>query len=80
MKANVLVRLKTEVKDPQGEAVKGGLERLGVRGVKSVRIGKLIEIEMDASLDEATRRAELKRAADELLANPVTESYEVELA
>ena len=46
MKATVLVRLKSEVLDPQGDAVKRALDKLGFDGVKGVRIGKLIEIDL----------------------------------
>ena len=77
MKATVLVRLKTEVLDPQGEAVRRALGTMGIEGVQGVRIGKLIEIEL--SDDVADAEARLKKIADELLANPVIEDYEVKL-
>ena len=47
MKATVVVTLKPEVLDPQGDAVRRALEKLGFQGVKGVRIGKIIEIELD---------------------------------
>jgi phosphoribosylformylglycinamidine synthase len=77
-KATVVVRLKPEVLDPQGDAVKRALGKLGFEGVKGVRVGKIIEIE----LDEAHAKTEgleerLRKMADELLANPVIEDYEV---
>ncbi|MBM4359303.1 MAG: phosphoribosylformylglycinamidine synthase subunit PurS [Deltaproteobacteria bacterium] len=76
MKATVYVRLKSEVLDPQGEAVRRALAHMGVSGVTGVRIGKLVEIELDAaSPDDA--QGLLAKAADELLANPVMEDYEV---
>ncbi|MCK6592764.1 MAG: phosphoribosylformylglycinamidine synthase subunit PurS [Polyangiaceae bacterium] len=78
MKATVYVRLKQEVLDPQGDAVKRALGTLGFSGVKGVRIGKLIEIELDpagASTDELKER--LRTIADEMLANTVIEDYEV---
>ena len=78
MKATVYVRLKQEVLDPQGDAVKRALGTLGFSGVKGVRIGKLIEIELDpggASTDELKER--LRKIADEMLANTVIEDYEV---
>jgi len=76
MKATVYVRLKAEVLDPQGEAVRRALAHMGVDGVRGVRVGKLIELDIEAAdVDDA--RAMLKRAADELLANPVMEDYEV---
>ncbi len=80
MKATVVVRLKTEVLDPQGDAVKRALGKLGFEGIKGVRVGKVIEIEMDEAHGKAPDLAErLRKMADELLANPVTEDYEVEV-
>ncbi len=76
MKATVYVRLKGEVLDPQGEAVRRGLAHLGLEGVRGVRVGKIIEIELDAA-DAAEAKQKLAKAADELLANPVIEDYEV---
>jgi phosphoribosylformylglycinamidine synthase len=90
MKATVLVRLKEEVLDPQGDAVRGALQRLGFEGVSRVRVGKLIEIEMDAPTTAGVGAAaggagaggtpvkeRLAKMADELLANPVIEDFEV---
>lgn len=80
MKATVVVRLKPEVLDPQGDAVKRALGKLGFEGVKGVRVGKVIEIEID---EEHARAPDLKerlqKMADEMLANPVIEDYEVRL-
>ena len=78
MKATVLVRLKREVLDPQGDAVKRALGTLGFGGVKDVRIGKLIEIEIDsATAASPDLEQRLKKMADEMLANTVIEDYEV---
>lgn len=81
MKATVRVRLKTEVLDPQGDAVRRALGKLGFEGVKGVRIGKIIEIELDdakaGKTDELKTR--LEKMADEMLANPVIEDFEVEV-
>jgi phosphoribosylformylglycinamidine synthase subunit PurS len=78
MKATVLVRLKTEVLDPQGDAVRRALDKLGFEGVKGVRIGKLIEIEIDDAHAKAPDlKDRLSKMADEMLANPVIEDYEV---
>ena len=78
MKATVTVRLKTEVLDPQGDAVRRALGKLGFEGVRSVRVGKLIEIELDEAQARDPKLAErLRSMADEMLANPVTEDYEV---
>jgi phosphoribosylformylglycinamidine synthase len=80
MKATVVVRLKTEVLDPQGDAVKRALGKLGFEGMKGVRVGKIIEIEIDEAHAKAPDlEARLKKMADEFLANPVTEDYEVRL-
>lgn len=78
MKAVVNVRLKREVLDPQGDAVKRALDALGFQGVKGVRVGKLIEIELDPALASAPDlEARLRTMADEMLANTVIEDYEV---
>jgi phosphoribosylformylglycinamidine synthase PurS subunit len=80
MKATVLVRLKTEVLDPQGDAVRRALGKLGFEGVKGVRVGKLIEIEIDEKVHteaKAELEKRLAKMADEMLANPVIEDYEV---
>lgn len=81
MKATVLVRLKSEVLDPQGDAVKRALDKLGFEGVRGVRVGKLIEIDLDDA--KAGAPADLKerlaKMADEMLANPVIEDYEIEI-
>ncbi|HEY8038638.1 MAG TPA: phosphoribosylformylglycinamidine synthase subunit PurS [Polyangiaceae bacterium] len=80
MKATVVVRLKTEVLDPQGDAVRRALGKLGFEGVKDVRVGKIIEIELDEAHARAPDLAQrLGKMADEMLANPVIEDYEVKL-
>ena len=82
MKATVLVRLKTEVLDPQGDAVRRALGKLGFDGVQGVRVGKIIEIEIDEKLhteSKAELQKRLATMADEMLANPVTEDYEVQI-
>jgi phosphoribosylformylglycinamidine synthase PurS subunit len=78
MKATVVVRLKTEVLDPQGDAVRRALTKLGFEGVKDVRIGKVVEIELDEAHARAPDlKARLAKMADEMLANPVVEDYEI---
>jgi phosphoribosylformylglycinamidine synthase subunit PurS len=80
MKATVLVRLKREVLDPQGDAVRRALGTLGFDGVRDVRIGKLIEIDLGADATPGPElEARLKKIADEMLANAVIEDYEVRL-
>ena len=82
MKATVIVRLKREVLDPQGDAVKRALGTIGFSSVGGVRIGKIIEIELGptARTDRAALEKQLAKMADELLANPVIEDYEIILA
>jgi phosphoribosylformylglycinamidine synthase len=79
MKVTVKVRLKTEVLDPQGDAVRRALDHMGFDGIKGVRVGKLIEIELadseGKSPDELKKR--IAKMADEMLANPVIEDYEI---
>lgn len=79
MKARIYVTLKREVLDPQGDAVKHALGALGFQGVKDVRIGKLVEIELEGANDEA-RSAELKSMCEKLLANSVIEDFRLETA
>ena len=72
--------LKPEVLDPQGDAVRRALEKLGFQGVKGVRIGKIIEIEFDDAQGRAPGLAEkLHKMADDLLANAVIEDLEVKV-
>lgn len=78
MRAQVIVRLKNGVLDPQGEAVMASLGSLGFEGVNGVRIAKLIEIDLDAS-DYDLAKQNVMEMADKLLANPVIESFEVEV-
>jgi phosphoribosylformylglycinamidine synthase PurS subunit len=73
----VLVRPKQGILDPQGEAVENALEHLGF-AVSGARIGKVIDLEVDAA-DEAAARTQVEKMCEQLLANPLMESYEIEL-
>ena len=75
--ARVLIRPKGEIRDPQGEAISGALRSLG-HEIADVRTGKEILVSFDAA-DERAARDEAARMGDELLANPVIESYAVEV-
>jgi phosphoribosylformylglycinamidine synthase len=77
MKATVLVRPKRGILDPQGEAVQTALGHLGF-AVGDARVGKVIDLDVDAA-DEAAARAEVEQMCARLLANPLIESYEIEL-
>ena len=78
MKARVFVTLKPSVFDPQGRTIAESLHSMGYAGVGDVRQGKYFELELDAaSADQA--RALASEVADKVLANPVIESYRIEL-
>ena len=79
MKARVHVTLKEGVLDPQGEAVRHALGALGFAGVGAVRMGKVIELDLDAADPEAARAA-VEAMCRALLANTVIENYAVEIA
>ena len=78
MKATVLVRLKADILDPQGKAVLGILQNLGYKGIRSVRVGKLIELEVDDSKDKSMK-SQLQDMATRVLSNPVIESVELRM-
>jgi phosphoribosylformylglycinamidine synthase len=77
MRATVLVRPKQGILDPQGEAVNTALEHLGF-SVSSARVGKVVDIEVEADTPEDAR-AQVEKMCEQLLANPLMESYEVEV-
>ncbi|MBE7169939.1 MAG: phosphoribosylformylglycinamidine synthase subunit PurS [Williamsia sp.] len=65
-----------ELLDPQGKAVRGGLENIGIAGVQDVRIGKNVTLYIDSASEEEARQV-AEEAAKKLLANPVMEYYEI---
>ena len=76
MKALIHVTLKSDVLDPQGKAIQNASAALGYDAVKSVRQGKLFEVELDAA-DEASAHKLLAELSSKLLSNPVIEDYEI---
>ncbi len=78
MRATVLVRPKPGILDPQGEAVGSALGHLGFE-VKDARVGKVIDLDVDAA-DAADAKEKVEQMCEQLLANPLIESYEVEVA
>jgi phosphoribosylformylglycinamidine synthase PurS subunit len=72
MRARVLIRPKAGILDPQGEAVQRALPALGFAGASRVRIGRLVELDVDDP-------DELEAMCEKLLANPLIEDYEVQL-
>jgi len=77
MKATVLVRPKPGILDPQGEAVLGALRHLEF-AVSEVRIGRVVDLELNAETEDDAR-AQVGRMCEQLLANPLVESYEIEI-
>ena len=76
--ANVLISLRPSVLDPAGEAARSAASRLGIHGIRKLRIGKSVSLEFEAHTEEeARKRVEL--LADRLLANPVIEDWTFEL-
>jgi len=76
MRATILVRPKQGILDPQGQAVHDSLRHLGF-AVDEARIGRVVDLEVAAS-DASEARAEVQRMCEQLLANPLIESYEIE--
>ena len=79
MVAKVYVTLKPSILDPQGKTVKSALESLGFKGIQDVRMGKYIELHL-AHADTASAKKEVERMCHKLLANPVVETYRIEIA
>ncbi len=77
MKATVLVRPKPGILDPQGQAVESSLRHLGFE-VGEARVGRLVDVEV-ATDDRADALAQIERMCEQLLANPLIESYAIEL-
>ena len=77
MRATVLVRPKQGILDPQGQAVESSLRELGF-GVGGARVGRVVDLEVDAG-DTASAREVVERMCEQLLANPLIETYEIEL-
>ena len=78
MKARVTIMLKDGVLDPQGEAIKQALTSLEYNNVNSVRQGKVIDLELNESLEEAAIDS-IQAMCEKLLANTVIENYEIKL-
>lgn len=79
MKAKVYITLKSGLLDAQGKTIKSALESLGFKGVNDVRMGKYIELELNHSTGASAKR-EVERMCQKLLANPIVETYHIDLA
>jgi phosphoribosylformylglycinamidine synthase PurS subunit len=75
VRLTVLIRPKSGILDPEGEAVQASLATLGF-AVTRARVGRLVDLDVDSD-DPAGARAEVERMCAELLANPLIESFEV---
>lgn len=78
MRAKIFISFKNGVLDPQGKAVERSLHTLGYQEVRDVRMGKYLEVELDAASRESAE-ARLREMCDKLLANPVIEDYRFEI-
>ena len=76
MRARVIVTLKSGVLDPQGKAIEGALPHLGWTNVSDVRVGKFVELAVEAE-DEEAARAQVEEMSRRLLANPVIEDVRI---
>lgn len=78
MRAHVYITLKPGLLDAQGKTIKRALESLGFKGVKEVRVGKHIELDLNHGGAKSAKR-DVERMCKKLLANPVVEQYRIEL-
>ena len=78
LRVKIFVTLKKGVVDPQGITIKGALESLGYKGIASVRLGKYIQLELNAK-DKKEAGKDIEEMCQKLLANPVIENYEYEI-
>ncbi|HOJ50645.1 MAG TPA: phosphoribosylformylglycinamidine synthase subunit PurS [Spirochaetota bacterium] len=72
MKYRVILKLKPNVLDPEGNTIKEAGLRIGFNNIKDIRVGKVFEIEIDGNIEDA------KTITEKLLLNPVIETYEIE--
>ena len=77
-RARVQVSLRPSVLDPAGEATRAAAARLGVSGISTLRIGRCVEVELEAS-DRASAQSQLELLSDRLLANPVIEDWQLSI-
>jgi phosphoribosylformylglycinamidine synthase subunit PurS len=75
--AEVIITLRPVINDPQGLSVRAGLRRLGFDGVVSARVGKFVELVVDAETEDAARRA-VTEMCGRLLCNPVIEDWRID--
>ena len=79
MRAIIYIRLKTEVLDPQGQAIESALKNLGENNINNIRQGKLIEMDVEAKNKEEAKE-KIEKITKSLLANTVIEEYSIEIS
>jgi phosphoribosylformylglycinamidine synthase subunit PurS len=79
MRVKIFVSLKNGVLDPQGKAIERSLHTLGYPEVQEVRMGKYLELNIEASSSRAAAESRIREMCDKLLANPVIEDYRFEI-
>ena len=78
MKATVCITLKPGLLDAQGKTIKSALDSLGFKGVKDVRVGKYLELQLNGARSASAKKA-VERMCEKLLANPVVETYHIDI-
>jgi len=78
MKARICITLKPGLLDAQGKTIHSALESLGFKGVKDVRMGKYVELELNHG-SSSTAKRDVERMCKKLLANPIVETYRIEV-
>ena len=78
MKAKIYITLKPGLLDAQGKTIKSALEHLNFKGVKDVRVGKYLEIELNGKTSASIKK-DVDRMCQQLLANPIVETYRIEV-
>ncbi len=77
MRIKILIRLKSQILEPQGKVIEQSLKSLGFKEFSNIRQGKLIEIDLPESLNEKERSEKIDAACKRLLVNEIIEEYEV---
>ncbi len=77
MRIKILIRLKSQILEPQGKVIEQSLKSLGFEECSNIRQGKLIEIDLPDSLNEKERSEKIDVACKRLLVNEIIEEYEV---
>ena len=78
MKVKLEIRLNPDILDPQGDAINNALQQMNFKSVSSVRQGKLIELDINASSQEEAQNL-VKKMAEKLLVNPIMETYTISM-